>query len=83
MKIGRLVRAVRVPKKIIKKKKKTKKKGQQRYISRVRGGETPIVGMMKLGTLVDVPNVMNRANFHLHLMSSLRASGGSKRGFRL
>jgi hypothetical protein len=60
-----------------------KKKGQQRYISRVRGGGTPIGGMMKFGTFVDVPDVMNHAEFHLRVMSSLRAGWGSKRGFCL
>jgi hypothetical protein len=38
---------------------------------------------MKLRTFVDVPDVMNHANFHLRVMSSLRAGVGSKRGFCL
>ena len=78
MRIGRSVRAVGELKKIL---KKSKKKGQQRYISRVRGGGTPKGGMMKLGILVDVLDVMNHAKFHLHKMNILRASGGQKRGF--
>ena len=80
MKIGSAVWAVREPQKMVKKNKKIKNKGQQRYISRVRGGETPIGGMMKLGTFVDVPDVMNHANFHLRVMGSLGAGRGSRRG---
>jgi hypothetical protein len=38
---------------------------------------------MKLGTLVDVPDVMNHVNFHLRMVSSFGAGGGSKRGFSL
>jgi hypothetical protein len=34
--------------------------------------------MMILGTFVDVTDVMNYAMFHLRVMSSLRAGGGSK-----
>jgi hypothetical protein len=60
-----------------------KEKGHQRFISRVRGGGTPTGGMMKLGTFVDVADVMNRANFHLRVMSSFRAGGRSKKGFCL
>jgi hypothetical protein len=60
-----------------------KKKGQERYISRVRGSGTPIGGMMKLGTFVDVPDVMNLANFHIHVMNILRAGIGSKMAFSL
>jgi hypothetical protein len=41
------------------------KKGQQRYISRVCGGGTSLGGMMKLGTVVDVLDVVNHAIFHL------------------
>ncbi len=40
------------------------KKRQQRYISRVREGGTRVGGAMKLGTLVELPDVMNHANFH-------------------
>jgi hypothetical protein len=36
---------------------------------------------MKLGTLVDVSNVMIRANFHCLVNNTLRASRGSKGGF--
>jgi hypothetical protein len=36
---------------------------------------------MKLGTFVELPDVMNRDNFRLRLMSSLRAGGMSERGF--
>jgi hypothetical protein len=63
------------------KNKKLLKKAQQRYISRVRGDEMPIVGMMKVGTFFDAPDVINHANFHLHMMNILRASRGQKRGF--
>jgi hypothetical protein len=77
MKIGSSVRAVREPKKMVKK----IKKGQQRYISRMRGGGTPEGGMMKLGTFVDTPDVMTHANFHLHLMNTFRASRESKKRF--
>ncbi len=69
MKIGLPVRAVREPEKVYK--KKMKKKGHQRYISRIRGGGTPKDGEMNFGTLVDPMEVINHANFHLHLMSSL------------
>ncbi len=41
------------------------KKGHQRNISRVRGGGTPEGDTMKFGTLVDVPDVMNHANYHV------------------
>ncbi len=47
-----------------------KNKGHQRYISRIRGGGTPKDGEMNFGTLVDLMEVINHANFHLHLMSS-------------
>jgi hypothetical protein len=50
MKIGFFVRAVREPKKII----KNKKKGQQRYISRICRGGTPKDGELKLGTFVEL-----------------------------
>jgi hypothetical protein len=79
MKIASAVRAVLEPEKIIKK----IKIGQQCYISRVCGGGTPIVGMMKLGTLVDVLDVMNYDNFHLRVICSLGARGGSKNRFCL
>jgi hypothetical protein len=36
---------------------------------------------MKLNTFVDVLNVINHANFHLRVMSSLGAGGGQKGGF--
>jgi hypothetical protein len=39
--------------------------------------------MMKLGTFVDVPDVMNLANFHIHVMNILRAGIGSKMAFSL
>jgi hypothetical protein len=57
------------------------KRGQQRYIARVRGGGTPSGGMMRLSKFVDLPNEMKDANFHLHVMNILRASWGSKNGF--
>jgi hypothetical protein len=49
----------------------------------VHGGGTPSGGMMKLGTVVELPNVMYRAKFHSCLMNSLRASGGQRRGSHL
>jgi hypothetical protein len=76
MKIGWSVRAVREP-------KKKRKKGYKRCIARVRGGVTPIGGMMKLGTLVQRLDVMNHAEFHFHHMIILGASVGQKRGFAL
>jgi hypothetical protein len=77
-KIGLSVRAEREPEKII-------KTGPQRYISRMRGGGTPVGSMMKFGIVVEPLNVMNHANFHLNLMASLRARGvgGSKMRFCL
>jgi hypothetical protein len=51
-------------------------KGHQRYISRARGGGTPVSGMMKLGTFVEALDNMNNANFNLHKKNILRASGG-------
>jgi hypothetical protein len=36
---------------------------------------------MKLGTLVDVPDVINHAKFHLRVISSLGAGGGPKGDF--
>jgi hypothetical protein len=72
MKIDLFVRAVREP-------KKTKiKKGQQRYISRICGGGTPKDGKLKLGTFVELADIINHTNFYLFLMNSFRASGGSK-----
>lgn len=38
----------------------------------------PAGGMMKLGTFVESPDVINHANFHFYLMNSLQASGGQK-----
>jgi hypothetical protein len=46
--------------------KKINKKGQQPYISRMRGGETPEGSVMKLSTLVELLDVMNYAKFHLY-----------------
>jgi hypothetical protein len=71
MKIGLFVRAVREPKKII-------KKGQQRYISRICGGRTPKDGGLKLGTFVELVDEINQTNFLLFLVNSFRASGGQK-----
>jgi hypothetical protein len=62
MKIGLVVRAVHEPKKV---KNTIKIKRQQRYISHMRGGGTPVDGMMKPGTFVELPDVINRVNFHL------------------
>jgi hypothetical protein len=73
MKIDLFVRAVREPEKI-----KKNKKGQQRYISRMRGGGTPKDGELKLGTFVEPMDIINHTNFYLFLMNSFRASGGSK-----
>jgi hypothetical protein len=63
--------------------KRSVKKGQQRYISRVRGGGTPMAGMMKLGTFVDVMHVVKYVVSNLRVISSLRARGGSKKMFPL
>jgi hypothetical protein len=62
IKIGSAVWVVREPKKNL---KKMKNKGHQRLISGVRGGGNPVGGAMKLGTLVELPDVINHANFHL------------------
>jgi hypothetical protein len=43
---------------------KKMKKRKQPYISRVRGGKTPVDGAMKFCTLVELPDIMNCANFH-------------------
>jgi hypothetical protein len=77
MKIGCSVRAVCELKKIffVKLKKDTK-------VIRLRGGRTPSGGMRKLCKFVEHLDVMNHAIFHLHMMNSLQASRGSKRGFR-
>jgi hypothetical protein len=47
----------------------------------MRGGETPVGSMMKLGIVVKPLNVMNRANFHLNLVASLQRRGGQTRRF--
>jgi hypothetical protein len=73
MKIGLFVRAVREPKKI-----KIKNKGQQRYISRICRGGTPKDGELKLGTFVELMDLMSHTNFYLFLMNVFRASGGQK-----
>jgi hypothetical protein len=73
MKIDLFVRAVRE-----RENKKQNKRGLQRYISRMRGGGTPKDGELKLGTFVELANVINHANFYLFLVYSFRASGGSK-----
>jgi hypothetical protein len=49
----------------------------------MRGGGTPVGGMIKLGTFVELPEVINHANFHLYQVISLRASGQSKKRFCL
>jgi hypothetical protein len=38
-------------------------------------------GMMKLGTFLDILDVINHTSFHRRVMNTLRASGGSKRAF--
>jgi hypothetical protein len=53
------------------KKKKMKKQGHEHFISRVRGGGTPVGGKMKFRALVDQVDVMNHGNFHLQRMNSL------------
>jgi hypothetical protein len=67
MKIEVFVRAVREPKK--NKKSNKNENGQQRYISRIimRGG-TPKDGELKLGTFVELMDIMNHTNFYLFLM---------------
>jgi hypothetical protein len=74
MKIELFVRAVREPEKT--KNENNNKKGQQRYISHMRGGGTPKVDELKLGAFVELADVINHANFYLFLMNSFRASGG-------
>jgi hypothetical protein len=77
MKIDLFVRAVRERKKII----KIKNEGQQRYISRICGGGTPKNGELKLGTFVELMDIINHTSFYLFLMNSFRASGGQKLRF--
>jgi hypothetical protein len=60
-----------------------KTKGQQRYTSRGRGGGTLKGGMMKVGTFVDVLDLMNSAEFHLRVMSSFGSWRGVKKGVLL
>jgi hypothetical protein len=60
--------------------KNKNKKGHQRYISCMCGG-TPAGNMMKFSIVVEPLNIMNHVSFHLNLMASVRATGGSKRGF--
>jgi hypothetical protein len=45
------------------------------------GGGTPIGGMNKVGTFVDVLDVVNHACFHLRVMHYLRDGVGSIKGF--
>jgi hypothetical protein len=74
MKIDLFVRAVREPEKIIKK----VRKGQQRYISLMRGGGTPKDDKLKLVTFVEPMDLVNDSTFYLFLINSFRASEGSK-----
>jgi hypothetical protein len=60
MKIDLFVRAVREPEKI---KNKKKKKGQQRYTSRICGGGTPKDGELTLGTFVEPMDIINHSQF--------------------
>ncbi len=60
-----------------------KKKGQQPYISRLRGGGTPVDGAMKFGIIVELLDVMNCANFHHDWMNSFFASSRQNMGFSL
>ena len=69
MKIGSAVRAVREPEKIGKK-IKIKKQGHQRYISRVRGSRTPAGSVMKLNTLVELPNTINPVKLYCYRLHS-------------
>jgi hypothetical protein len=50
-------------------------------MSRVRGGRNPKGGVMKLGTFVELSDVLSRANFYLGVMCSFRACRGQKTGF--
>jgi hypothetical protein len=34
----------------------------------MRGGGTPVDGMMKLGAVVELLDIINHANFHVYLM---------------
>jgi hypothetical protein len=58
MKMDLFVRAVRERKKV-----KKINKGQQRYISRICGGGTPKDGDLKLGTFVELMDVIKHTNF--------------------
>ena len=55
-----------------------KKKGHQRYISRMRGGGTLGDSSMKFGTLVELPDVMNPAKFRGYWLHGYCASWGQK-----
>jgi hypothetical protein len=46
----------------------------------MRGG-TPEGGKLKLGTFIELADVINYTNFYLFLMNSFRASEGQKSGF--
>jgi hypothetical protein len=65
MEIKPFVRAVRERKKIMKK----IIKGQQLYVSRMCRGGIPKVSELKLGTFVDLVEIINHTNFHLFLMN--------------
>jgi hypothetical protein len=80
MKISCLVRAVGELKRIF---LRIWRNRHQRYTSRWRGGGTPAGKIMILGTFVDLLEVINHASLHLHMMNSLRASGGQEKGFSL
>jgi hypothetical protein len=80
IKFGSAVRTLGEHEKILGKNKNWKKV-QQRYISRVRVGGTLVGGKMKLGTLVDLLDVINHANLHLDWMICFCASWGQKKEF--
>ena len=73
--IGFSVRAVREPEKV-KIKKKSKKKGQDPYISRMRGGGALRGRKMVLGTSSEPQEVIIYANLCVYQISSFGAAGG-------
>jgi succinate dehydrogenase flavin-adding protein (antitoxin of CptAB toxin-antitoxin module) len=75
MKIDLFVRAVHEPKKII---IKIKKRDKDVILHVYAEAEPPKDGELKLGTFVELMDIINDTNFYLFLMNSFRASGGQK-----
>jgi hypothetical protein len=80
MKIGSAVQSLSEPEKIIAL-KKMKNKTDKTVIFTYALGGTPIVGMMKLGSLVELSDVISLAKFNLNWMDDMCACSGSNKGF--